>query len=128
MDAAKLHAITACGRCGQSEDSHKYPRGTDTETVQVLAALGGPCLTFVASDASVIVSKYLAITDNRAPKRRPDGSLGKRLPLHQACGHRHQPGHCPAGAGTAAPGPETTRRGAAKAREALGLTREDEAS
>jgi hypothetical protein len=130
MDPARLRAITACGRpgCGYPEDEHKFRTGEDEEILAVLSALGGPCSQFVASDASVIVSKYLAITDNRAPKRRPDGSLGKRLPLHKGCGHRHQPGHCPTGAGTAAPGPETARRGAAKAREALGLTREDEAS
>lgn len=121
MDPAKQLAITACGRCGQPEDARKFGTGTDPEDLGILAALGGPCTQFVASDAAVILSKYLAITDNRAPGRRPAGSLGKRLPPHKACGHRHQPGSCPFG--EYGPGPDTARRGAAKAREALGLTR-----
>lgn len=114
MDLAKRQAITSCGRCGQPEDAHKYGTGTDQEAILVLAALGGPCTRFVASDAAVIYLKHLAITDNRAPGRRPDGSIGKRLPLHAACGHRHAPGACVLQPGTAAPGPDTARRGAAR--------------
>lgn len=121
MDPAKQLAITACGRCGQPEDAHKG-RADDAEALQVMAAQGGPCTQFVASDASVILARYLAITDNREPKRGP-GKVGKRLPLHRECGHRHHPGSCPFGA--SAPGPDTARRGAAKAREALGLNQSE---
>ena len=124
MDPAKAQAITACGRCGQPEDAHKHKTGTDDGDLAVFAALGGPCTQFVASDAAVIYSKYLAITDNREPGRRPDGSLGKRLPLHRACGHRHQPGTCALHPG-APPAAGTAERGAARAREALGLTADD---
>jgi hypothetical protein len=67
----------------------------------------------------VIYAKYLAIVDNRAPARRPDGSIGKRPPLHKACGHRHQ-GPCVLQPGSP-PGADTARQGAAKAREALGI-------
>jgi len=127
MDPAKQQAIEACGRpgCGYPEDAHKYASGTDEDAVSVLAALGGPCTKFVASDAAVIVQKYLAITNNRAPQRQP-GRIGKRLPLHPACGNRHQPGSCPLLPG-GGPGPDTASRGAAKAREALGLTSQDDA-
>jgi hypothetical protein len=75
--------------------------------------------------AAVIYQKHLAITDHRAPAYKP-GKVGKRLPLHQACGHRHSPGSCPFQDG-GAPGPDTARRGAARAREALNLTRQDDA-
>ena len=125
MDEAKQRAIEACGTCGQAEDAHKYRTGTDEDAIGVLAALGGPCARFVASDAAVIVQKYLAITDNRAPRRKPGGPVPKRLPLHQVCGHRHQPGSCPFTSGTDSPSAETAKRGAARAREALGLTRDD---
>lgn len=117
MDPARQSAITACGRCGQPEEAHQG-RASDADALSVLAALGGPCTHFVASDASVILARYLAITGNREPQRGP-GKVGKRLPLHRECGHRHQPGSCPFAA--SAPGPDTARRGAAKAREALGL-------
>jgi hypothetical protein len=127
MDAAKQLAITACGRCGQPEDAHKFSSATDADDLAVFAALGGPCTRYVVSDAAVITQKWLAITDNRTPGRRPDGSIGKRLPLHSACGHRHQRGSCPYQPGQSAPGPETARRGAAKARELLGLAPRDEA-
>lgn len=119
MDPAKRRAIEACGTCGQPESAHQGRPG-DAEALAVLAALGGACTRFVASDAAVIVQRYLAITDNRAPAPKP-GKVGKRLPLHQACGHRHQPGGCPFRSGTSVPGPETAARGAAKAREALGI-------
>jgi hypothetical protein len=51
----------------------------------------------VVSDAAVIFQKYLAIANNRAPRRRADGSLGKRWPVHKRCGNRHPPGegNCP---------------------------------
>ena len=124
MDEAKKRAIEACGTCGQPEDAHKGRR-EDADVLAVLGALGGTCARFVASDAAVIVQKYLAITDNRAPRRKPGGPIPKRLPLHQVCGHRHQPGSCPFTSGTDSPSPETARQWAAKAREALGLTRDD---
>jgi hypothetical protein len=130
MDTAKAQAITACGRpgCGYPEDAHKFRSDTEPDGIAVLAALGGPCAAFVVSDAAVIYLKHLAITDNRAPRRRPDGSIGKRLPLHDACGHRHVPGACALHPGNTIPGPDTARRGAAKARVALGLTRDPEAA
>ena len=122
MDEAKRKAIEACGRpgCGYPQDAHKNPVGTDDDALGVLAALGGPCTKFVASDAAVILQKYLAITNNRAPRYQP-GRIGKRLPLHQACGNRHPAGSCPLLAGPA-PAEDTAARGAAKARERLGLT------
>jgi hypothetical protein len=125
MDAAKRRAIEACGRCGLPEDQHKHKTGTGETDLELFAALGGACPSFVASDAAVILQQYLAITDSRAPARKPGtGRIGKRLPLHRACGHRHQPGSCPFQAAT--PGPDTITRGAAKAREALGIARDDE--
>jgi hypothetical protein len=128
MDPAKRQAIEACGTCGQPEDAHQFRAGTDQAELAVFAALGGPCTKFVASDAAVITQKYLAITDNREPRRQPGtGRIGKRLPLHSACGHRHQPGSCPYRPGATTADPERARRGAAKAREALGLTRENDA-
>jgi hypothetical protein len=121
MDPAKQLAITSCGRCRQPEDVHKWKAGEDPEGLVTWAALGGPCTHFVVSDAAVIYLKYLAITDHRNPGRRPDGSIGKRLPLHEACGHRHVPGACVHQSGTSGPGKETAKQGAAKARELLGL-------
>ena len=124
MDAAKRQAIEACGRCGQPEGAHQHKTGTDMADVALFAALGGACPQFVTSDAAVIYQKYLAITDHREPRRQPGtGRIGKRLPLHGACGHRHQPGSCPIVPGPG-PGPDTLARGAAKAREALGLTQD----
>jgi hypothetical protein len=123
MDAAKQRAIEACGTCGQPEDAHKGKRD-DADALLILAALGGACNRYVASDASVIVQRYLGITAGREPQRGP-GKVGKRLPLHQACGQRHQPGSCPFTSGTDKPSAETAKRGAAKAREALGLTKDN---
>lgn len=122
VDEAKRKAITACGTCGQPEDAHQHRTGTDAEDIGILFALGGPCPKFTASDASVITQKYLAITSHRAPQRQPGtGRIGKRLPLHDACGYRHHPGKCPIQPDTAAPGSDTASKGAARAREALGL-------
>ena len=125
MDAAKRQAIEACGRpgCGQPEDAHKYRAGEDPEGLAVLAALGGPCTHFVASDAAVIYEKHLAIVDNREPQRLP-GQVGKRNPLCPRCSRRHR-GDCVIAPGPA-PGPGTATRGAAKAREALGIDRRDD--
>ena len=96
MDPAKQQAIGACGNCGHDERAHQHKTGTDPEAIGVLAALGGPCLQFVASDASVIYQKHLAITDNRAPARRPGGAIGKRPVLCPRCGHRgHRKEDCP---------------------------------
>jgi hypothetical protein len=94
MDPAKQLAISACGRCGQAEDLHKYRCGEDQETISVLAALGGPCAQFVASDAAVIYSKHLAIA-GRDPRYRP-GRVGKRGALCPRCGQRgHKRENCP---------------------------------
>jgi hypothetical protein len=94
MDLAKQQAINACGNCGQPEDAHKFS-GADRDGLDLFAALGGPCPSFVASDASVIYAKHLAIADNRAPGRRR-GRIGKRPPLCQRCGHRgHRKENCP---------------------------------
>ena len=123
MDAAKQTAIIACGRCGHSEDGHKHKTGTDPDDIGVIAALGGPCPQYVASDASVIYEKHLAIAGNREPRRQP-GQVGKRNPLCPRCSRRHL-GDCVIAPGPA-PGPDTATRGAAKARAALGLpTRDD---
>lgn len=123
VDEAKRKAIEACGNCGQPEDAHKFDGSVSQDDQALFAALGGPCTKFVASDAAVILQKYLAITNNRAPRYQP-GRIGKRLPLHQACGNRHQPGSCPLLTG-AGPGPDTASNGAAKARERLGLTKDN---
>jgi hypothetical protein len=123
MDAAKRQAIEACGNCGQPEDAHKWKSGTDRGDLDLFAALGGPCPQFVASDAAVIYAKYLAITDNRAPQRQP-GRVAKRNPLCPRCSPRHR-GECVLQPGPD-PGPATASRGAARAREALGLTRHDD--
>jgi hypothetical protein len=56
--------------------------------------LGGACARFVASGAAVIYAKHLAIADNRAPRRKPGGPIGKRNPLCRRCLHRHL-GECP---------------------------------
>jgi hypothetical protein len=95
MDAAHRNAILACGRCGQPEDAHKTSTSTDAGDLDLFAALGGPCTQFVVSDAAVIYTKHLAITDNRAP-RRIGRKLGKRSPLCERCGHRgHTKKDCP---------------------------------
>ena len=126
MDPAKQLAIEACGNCGQPESAHQFRGGTDQADLALFAALGGPCPRYAVSDAAVITQKYLAITDNRAPARQPGtGRIGKPLPLHSACGHRHQPGSCPSRRGATTAAPEVARRGAAKAREALGLNRNE---
>lgn len=125
MDQAKQQAIEACGNCGQPEEAHKGKQD-DTDALAVLFALGGACTTFVASDAAVIYQKYLAITNNREPRRKPGGPIPKRLPLHKVCGNRHQPGSCPFQSGAGKPGAEAARLGAAKAREALGLAIQDD--
>jgi hypothetical protein len=96
MDPAKQRAIEACGSCGQPEDAHKHKAGTGTADLDLFAALGGACPRFVASDAAVIYQKHLAITDNRAPGRRPGGPIGKRPPLCSRCMHRgHTKENCP---------------------------------
>lgn len=123
MDPAKQRAIEACGRCGQPEDAHKHKTGTDSGDLELFAALGGPCPQFVASDAAVIYAKHLAIADNREPQRQP-GRIAKRNPLCSRCGHRHR-GDCVIAPGPATR-PDTASQGAAKAREALGLTRNDD--
>ena len=64
MDPAKQQAILACGTCGQPEDAHKSDRSADRDSLAVLAALGGPCTRFVASDAAVIYQKHLAIAES----------------------------------------------------------------
>lgn len=95
MDAAHRHAIEACGRCGQPEDAHWHPSGDDPEALAVLAALGGPCAAYIASDASLRYQQHLAIASHRAPARRP-GRLGKRPPLCARCGYRgHSKENCP---------------------------------
>ena len=101
MDPAKRQAITACGRCGQSEDAHKHLDG-QLRDLALFAALGGACPQFVASDAAVIYQKHLAITDNREPQRQP-GRIAERNPMCPRCSHRHR-GDCVIAAGPA-PGP-----------------------
>jgi hypothetical protein len=94
MDAARQQAITACGRCGQPEDAHKWRAGTDGGDLALFAALGGACPSFVASDAAVIYAKHLAIAA-RDPVRRP-GRVGKRAPLCTRCMQRgHVKENCP---------------------------------
>ncbi len=96
MDAAKQQAIQACGRCGQPERAHQHRAGTGEGDLALFAALGGPCTQFVASDAAVIYQKHLAITNNRAPARRPGGPIGKRPPLCIRCLNRgHTKETCP---------------------------------
>ena len=125
VDEAKRQAITACGRCGQPEEAHQHRTGTDPGDLDLFAALGGACAQFVASDAAVIYQKYLAIVDNREPQRQPGtGRIGKRNPLCPLCLHRHT-GTCVLQSGPH-PAPDAASRGAAKAREALGLTRQDD--
>jgi hypothetical protein len=126
VDEAKRQAITACGRCGQPEEAHQHRTGTDSADLDLFAALGGACAQFVASDAAVIYQKYLAIVDNREPQRQPGtGRIGKRNPLCPRCLHRHR-GECKLQPGPP-PGPDTLSRGAAKAREALGIAGQDTA-
>jgi len=94
MDAAKSQAINACGRCKQSEEAHKWRAGTDPGDLALFAALGGPCPSFVASDAAVIYQKHLALA-SQAPARKP-GHVGKRGPLCRRCGNRgHRKEDCP---------------------------------
>lgn len=94
MDAARAQAIAECGRCHQPEDAHKHRAGEDPESIAVLFALGGPCPAYVASDASLIYQKHLAIA-SRAPARTP-GRVGKRAPLCGRCANRgHQTKDCP---------------------------------
>jgi hypothetical protein len=127
MDPAKRQAIQGCGRCGQPEDAHQHRAGTDLADLDLFAALGGACPKFVASDAAVIYQKYLAIVDNREPQRQPGtGRIGKRNPLCPKCLHRHT-GACAIQPGPR-PAPDSASRGAAKAREALGIDRGDGAS
>lgn len=93
MDAAKQNAIQACGRCGQPEDAHKHKTGTSEEDLALFAAPGGPCASYVASDAAVIYQKYLAISGGPPSPRKPGGPIPKRIPLCARCGHRHR-GEC----------------------------------
>ena len=122
MDAAKRAAIEACGRCGLPETAHQHKTGTGEAALDVFAALGGACTRFVASDAAVIYQRHLALADGE-PHRGP-GKVGKRHPLCTRCSRRHL-GDCVIAPG-GAPGPDAAARGAAKAREALGITRNDE--
>ena len=94
MDAAKHQAISACGNCGQSEDAHKFRGSVGQDDLGLFAALGGPCTSFTASDASVIYARHLAIAA-RDPVRKP-GRVGKRAPLCRRCLKRgHQAKDCP---------------------------------
>ncbi len=95
MDAARQQAIEACGRCGQPGRAHQHAAGTDEGDLALFAALGGPCTSFVASDAAVIYARHLAIADNRAPAYRA-GRIGRRLRICERCGHRgHAKENCP---------------------------------
>lgn len=123
MDDAKQQAITGCGNCRQPEDAHKFDGGVGQDDLALFAALGGPCTRFVVSDAAVLYAKYLAIVDNRKPQRQP-GRIAKRNPLCPRCTHRHR-GDCVIVPGPS-PGKDTASRGAARAREALGLTSQDD--
>ena len=94
MDLAKQQAISACGRCGQSEDAHKFRSSVDRDDLALFAALGGACLDFVASDAAIAYQKHLALA-SRAPARKP-GRVGKRGPLCRRCLNRgHDAKDCP---------------------------------
>ena len=98
MDAAKQQqAIEACGHCGQPEEAHQHRTGTDRDDLEVFAALGGPCIQYVASDAAIIYAKHLAITNNRAPApRKPGEPVGRRPPVCHRCGNRgHLKETCP---------------------------------
>ena len=88
MNTAKQLAIAACGNCGQPEDAHKWRADTGAAELDIFAALGGACPQFAVSDAAVVYQKHLAITDSRAPQRKPGGPVGKRPPLCTRCGHR----------------------------------------
>ena len=121
MDAAKRQAISACGNCGQPEDTHRFPRSTDQAELRIFAALGGPCERFAVSAAAVVYQKHLAIVDSRAPERKP-GQVGQRNPMCPRCHHRHQ-GECVIQPGPP-PGPATYSRGAALAREGLARRKE----
>ena len=80
---------------------------------------------FIARHADKI--GHIQFADSPGRGQPGTGRIGKRLPLHSACGHRHQPGSCPYRPGATTADPERAKRGAAKAREALGLTREIDA-
>lgn len=123
VDDAKRRAIEACGNCRQPEDAHKFDGSVARDDLALFAALGGPCTAFVASDAAVLYAKHLAIVDNREPQRQP-GRIAKRNPPCPRCTHRHR-GDCVIAPGPL-PGKDTASRGAAKAREALGLASQDD--
>jgi len=94
MDAAKQQAINACGNCGQPEDAHKFKGSTARDDLALFAALGGPCTSLTASDASVIYARHLAAAA-RDPRRAP-GKVGKRGPLCRRCLRRgRQAKDCP---------------------------------
>lgn len=120
VDDAKRQAITECGRCRLPEEAHQGRRD-DADALAVLTGLGGACSQYVASDAAVIYQKYLGLADGLEPRRQP-GRIAKRNPLCPRCSHRHR-GECVIAPGTPG-GKEAAARGAAKAREALGLIRD----
>jgi hypothetical protein len=94
MDAARQQAISACGNCGQPEDAHKFRGGVGRDDLTLFAALGGPCTSFTASDASVIYARHLALAAGD-PARKP-GKVGKRGRLCTRCLKRgHQAKDCP---------------------------------
>jgi len=94
MDLAKQQAISACGRCGQPEDAHKFRSSVDRGDLVLFAALGGACPDFVASDAAIVYQKHLALA-SQAPARKP-GRVGKRGPLCRRCLNRgHEAKDCP---------------------------------
>lgn len=97
MDAAQRAAIAACGTCGQPEEAHQHPIGEDPDAIAVIAALGGACSHYTVSDAAMRYQRHLAITDHRAPARKPGGGpISKRPPLCTNCGHRgHRKEDCP---------------------------------
>lgn len=100
-----MDAVPECVRCRRSEADHDLrdtvgAAGVDDVKRRIWKALGWPCAQFTRTPAEI----YAA---NQAATSRWD--LGRR---HQdAAGSRNQ---------------ETARRGAAKAREQLGLTSQDD--
>lgn len=105
MDEKTRREIFACGTCGQTEEAHKNPVGTDPSELALFAAMGGACPKFTVSDRALQYQAHLALA-GRDPQPRYGGPRPKRLPLCGRCGYRHPGKDCvlsPGPAGTPPP-------------------------
>jgi hypothetical protein len=107
MDVANQQAALACIRCDRSEHDHDLARSDGADEIQrrIWKALGWPCPEFTLTAARVFAGQQ-ARTSRWAPRRGSPPSAALAV--------------------TASAPPVIAAKGAAAARQALGLTRRND--